>query len=104
MAKKTVQQGLSFFTATTEETKNSATDTYLDGMETKQSDSITESLTVSAQPEKRKQKNNRGPVWRANLFLDADLETYYALEARKQHKSISVFISEILREYMDNHK
>lgn len=43
---------------------------------------------------------SRGKVARASLFLDADLATGLKVQAALEGKSISVLVSDIVREYL----
>ena len=78
MAGKATQQGLAFL----------------------QNDSTTQKQTTQKSPTLAKlNPRQRGEVWRANLFLDKELEDYLAIKARHDKKSISVLVSEILMDY-----
>ena len=89
MAGKATQQGLAFLqtNSTTQKQNNTAAQ--------KQNNTAAQKSPVLAKLSTRQ----RGEVWRANLFLDKELEDYLALKARHDKKSISVLVSEILMDY-----
>lgn len=79
---KTVQQGLAFFSVPQE---------------------AAQAQDMPAGDGSNGKTAGRGPVWRANLFLDADMREYFTVRALRENKSISVYITEILRGYMNDH-
>ena len=61
-----------------------------------------ETAEVELKPARR--RVNPGKMWRANLLLDADLQEPVMIQALRTGKNVSVFINDILREYIESHK
>lgn len=48
----------------------------------------------------KRRRNNPGPMWRANLLLRADLQERIVLQALHEGKSVSVFVDDVLTQYL----
>lgn len=60
--------------------------------------------SMAGQPIKpQRRRVNPGKMWRVNLLLDADLQEPVMIQALREGKNVSVFVSEILHNYIDTH-
>lgn len=51
----------------------------------------------------QRRRVNPGKMWRVNLLLDADLQEKVMIQALREGKNISVFVNEILHNYINEH-
>lgn len=49
-----------------------------------------------------RRRMNPGKMWRANLLLDADLQEPIMIQALRAGKNVSLFINDILKDYINN--
>jgi hypothetical protein len=88
-------QGLSFISAAHQEEPEQGETLYVPDVEP-----VSVELETGKAVNKGGRPKSRGEVRRASVFLDADLEVALKIQAAIEHKSVSVLISDVMRQYL----